>query len=241
MKKPTTEIYSDARILFYDIESTGLQADFGTLLAVGYKWAGDKYVYIPAITDYPTFDADPTDDKRLVADFIEVMKTADMVVTYNGKRFDQPYLYAKCLEHKIEIPPNIPHVDLYQTVRHNMKISRKSLQNVGYHLSLSAEKTPVEGRIWKRASAGHRPSIKYIVDHCAADVELLEEAYHRLKPLVRQHPRVGLLAACRYCGSHNLQRRGRYLAVVAGPKVRIRCSDCGGWESRPANRVGFAK
>jgi uncharacterized protein YprB with RNaseH-like and TPR domain len=221
---------SEPRILIWDLECTGLKADFGTTLVTGYKWLGEKRIYTPSITDYKTFDSDPTDDRQLVKDFIDIFNEADMTVTYFGTGFDRKWLNAKVMEYDLGVLPNTPMVDLFYTVKANMAISRKSLQNVGYFLGLSTEKTPVEGKVWRRASAGHRPSIKYIKDHCRADVAILEEAYLKLRPWVRQHPRLHATASfCRNCGSDHLQSRGRAMTTLVGPRRRLQCQDCGAW------------
>ncbi len=223
---------NEPKILFFDIETTNLKADFGTVLCIGYKWLGKPKVYVPEIREYESWDTDRTDDSGLVGDFLEVYEQADMVVSYFGKGFDCKYLNAKLLEYDLGVLPNTPHVDLFYTVKANLALSRKSLQNVAYHLNLSNEKTPVEGKIWKRAATGHGPSVKYIVDHCRADVLILEEAYLRLRPLVRLHPRVRGYEPCRVCGSDHLQSRGRALTTTKGARYRYQCQDCGAWESR---------
>lgn len=220
-----------ARILIWDLETTHLKADFGTVLCAGYKWLGEKKIHVPAISDYRAFRKDPTNDGPLMKDFLKVYSQADLTITYFGIGFDRKYFYTKLLEHGLEIPFNIPMVDLFFTVKSNMALSRKSLGNVGYFLGLDAEKTPCEGKIWKRAMVGHAPSIKYVVDHCEADVQLLEEAYLRLRPLIRTHPRVEGRSPCRYCGSERLQYRGWALTSLL-PKRKIFCPNCGGWEQR---------
>jgi uncharacterized protein YprB with RNaseH-like and TPR domain len=220
-----------AKILLWDIETTNLKMDFGTILCIGYKWLGENKVHVPAITDYPGWQKDPTNDKKLIKDFIEVYNSADLTVTYFGIGFDRKCINAKALEWGLPLPAPIPMVDLFYTVKGNLALSRKSLQNVGYYLGLSTEKTPVEGKIWRRATTGHAGSIKYIVDHCRADVLILEEAYERLKPLVRQHPRVGEYWQCRYCAGEVI-KRGFTLTTIQKPKQRVQCKNCGGWDLR---------
>ena len=220
------------KILIWDIETSNLNADFGTLLAIGYKWLGDKKTTVLSITDYPQFARDHTNDRQLVKDFLKVYVTADMTVAFNGTLFDRPYLLAKCLEHKLPIPPNIPLQDPYFTSK-SLRISRKSLQNVAYYVRLSQEKTPVEGRIWRRAGAGHKPSIDYIVRHCRKDVAVLEELYIYLRPLMRTHWRLGgTLGQCRFCSSERIQSRGQAMTKNKGEVKRIQCQDCGGWDQR---------
>ena len=228
---------ADPKILFFDIETTHLKADFGTMLAFGYKWSGDEGPTVLSITDYKGWKKDPTDDGKLCRDASKLLEEADMFVTYFGKGFDVKFLNAKMLEHGLPIVPNTAHVDLFYVVKANLALSRKSLGNVGYFLNLNAEKTPVEGRIWKKAMVGDADSIDYIVEHCAADVNLLEEAYDKLKPLVRQHPRIGTIEQCRVCAGNHLQRRGYNVSVLRGPQYRLKCMDCGHWETRAVPKV----
>jgi hypothetical protein len=197
---------------------------------------GEKTVHVPSIMQFPGWKKDATNDKRLVKEFYDVLVSADIWVTYYGKGFDVPYFQAKLLEHGLPYLPNTPHVDLYFTVKSNLAISRKSLANVSWFLRLEAKKTPVDGRSWKRAMAGHAPSIRYVIDHCKADVLVLEEAYMKLRPLVRQHPRVGEFLLCSHCGSHKIQRRGIAMCAGAKQQQRIQCMECGAWSKRPLLR-----
>lgn len=221
------------KILCFDLETTNLKADFGYLLAIGYKFIGDKKATVLKIDHKGN---DPRNfrraEKKLLQDFLRVYLQADVVVTYNGKRFDVPYLNAKYLEYKLGILPNLPHVDHYWTVKNNLGISRKSLQNAAYYLSLSHEKTPVEGRIWVDAMMGDQKALKYIVDHCRADVDLLEELHFTIRGLVRMHPRINGYGACKYCGEHKLGSRGTAITTLKKVKYRFQCKGCGGWDTR---------
>lgn len=213
-----------------------MKADFGTLLCTGYKWLGEDKVHVPCIADRARWKRDPTNDKALVKETYRILSSADMWVSYFGKGFDVKYINAKLLEHGLPVLPNIPHVDLFYTVKGNLALSRKSLQNVAYYLRLRTEKSPVEGRIWKRAMVGHAPSLRYIIRHCRADVLVLEEAYLRLRSLVRTHPRVDGFGPCRYCGGTRLQKRGTVINALRARKQRIVCAECGGWDQRDISK-----
>lgn len=226
------------RVLAFDIESTGLDADFGTLLCVGYKWLGENKVHVVSVLDTPAFKKDPTNDKYVVKEFLKVYKEADVALTYNGILFDRPYILAKTLAYGLEVPPNVPMIDLYFTVKSNLRISRKNLWTVQKFLNLENSKSGVDGKIWRRAAVGHEPSIKWIVKHCKDDVKVLEEAYLKLRPLVRTHYRLSRdLGHCRYCDSSRLQSRGTSVTKNKGPVRRIQCQDCSGWDTRSVNEV----
>ena len=222
----------NARIRFIDIETSHLKADFGTLLCIGHKLLDEKKTHVPTIIDFP--GSNPIDDENITKEAHRVLMDSDVLVSYFGKGFDIKFLQAKFLEHGLPMIPNIPHVDLFYTVKSNLALSRKSLANVAWFLNLDNEKTPVDGKIWKMAMIGDKKAIKYVQEHCKSDVLILEEAYLKLRPLVRLHPRVGGsdLGLCRSCGSTKLQSRGKHFTILANPKRRVQCTECGSWDLR---------
>ncbi len=232
---------SEARILFYDIETTDLDADFGNMVAFGYKFLGDRKARVLSILGTNKFckacgKVDAVDDKPLVAAAHKVLSSADMLVTWYGKGFDAKFVNTRILDAGLPPLPDIPHVDLYFTAKHNLKLSSNRLANIQNFLCLPTHKTPITKREWRRAQAGHVKSIEYIVDHCEKDVDVLEEAYHRLKPYVRTHPRVGHVDDCRVCGG-KVHRRGLALSTLKGPRMRVQCTECGHWETRGIPKV----
>lgn len=192
---------------------------------------GDKKTRVISIGNSKKFEKDRTDDSDVIKEFIEVYNEAELTVTYYGKGFDLKMINSKALEHDLPFPAPVPMVDLFFVVRSNLSLSRKSLQNVGIFAKLKTQKTPVTSDAWKKAATGHKPSIKYVVDHCRADVDLLEEAYLKLRPLSRTHPRVAGWAPCRYCGG-KLNRRGKAISHLKGEQYRFQCTSCRGWETR---------
>lgn len=233
MKKQSKPL-NDAKILLWDIEATGLVADFSTILCIGWKWLHEDKVNLLTIDSYKEFEKDKTNDKPLIKDFLKIYNEADIQVTYNGTRYDVPMILSKTLEHGLEVPPNVPACDLYFTIKSNFKLSRKSLQNVGYYLDLSEEKTPVEGKIWRKAATGDKKSLQYIYTHCRQDVMVLQDLYLKVRPLIRRHPRVGKIQECASCGSTRLHRRGRALDTIAKKdRYRYQCQDCFHWSTRP--------
>lgn len=176
-------------------------------------------------------------EKALVKDVALEFQKADILVSYYGTGFDRPFLNAKMLEYNLPPIVNIPEIDLYYTARHKLAISRKSLANVAYYLKVPNKKTAVEGRLWKAAQVGDRKALREIEKHNIADVEVLRDVYLKLRPLVRTHPRVSGLLPCRFCGGEKLQRRGRIVSHLHQAKQRIFCKSCGGWDSRPLDKV----
>lgn len=227
---------SAPKILIWDLETTNLSADFGSILCVGWKWLGEDKVHIIAINDFPSFAKDPTNERELLREFLKVYDQADISITYFGGlgAFDLPFFQAKILEHSLDLPKKVEMMDLFYTVKSNLKLSSKSLKNVAKFLKLKNQKDmrPLEGKVWQRARAFHEPSLNYVYDHCVDDINCLEELYFRLRPLIRTHPRLG---DCRFCGTGKVVKRG--IAVTrAKPRQRIQCKSCGAWDQIPLPR-----
>lgn len=226
------------KVLFFDIECTDLDADFGNMLAFGYKWAGSSHADVLSLLDTNPLckgcgRVDAVSDKPLVVAAWDVLAKADMWVTWFGKGFDVKFLNTRVLDAGLKPLPPTPHVDLYFAAKCHLKLSSNRLASVQDFLRLPTSKTPLTKRVWRQGQAGHVPSIKYIIDHCEKDVLVLEEAYEKLRPYVRQHPAQGRVGSCRVCRGTHLQRRGK-MATKLGNKMRVQCTDCGAWDTRAA-------
>ncbi len=227
-----------AKIILFDIEATNLDADFGTTLAFGWKEYGKGKAQVISLLDFndrckSCRKVDTKDDVALLGEVYEILADADMWVTWYGIKYDVPFLNTRMLEAGFSPLPNIPHVDLWFTARHHLKLSSNRLANVQDFLQLKDSKTPLTRRVWREAEAGDAKSQEYIVDHCLKDVKVLEGAYERLRPYVRTHPRVAGFGPCRACGSKRMQKRGIAITKLKNEKQRVQCQACGAWDTRP--------
>lgn len=233
----------DPKILLWDIETTHLCANFGTILCVGYQWLDDflaeKDANILSLRSFRGWKKDVTDDSRLVKKLYPILESADIWVTYFGEAvgkwgFDEPYVISKLLEYGLPVLPKTAHVDIYRTARNYLRLHRKSLGVVADFLKVPGVKTEVLPRLWKQAMVGKSEALDYVEDHCRRDVALLGGVYMKLRPYVRTHPRVNGGRPCRVCGSMHLNARGRAITRAKGEQYRVQCQDCGAWENRPA-------
>jgi len=222
-----------AKILLFDIESSNLNADFGRVLCVGYKWHGEKKVKIIRITDSPTFKKDCTDDSYVVGEFQKITEQADMLVSWFGVRFDVPFLQSRLLVHGLPLIPPIPHFDGWWVARKKLKLHSNRLASVQAFLGLPTSKTIIEPNLWVKAMSGNKDAIRYVEDHCYKDVDVLEQAYDRIKTLLPTHANVGMMDdrpdCCAVCGEKgSYERRGTYTSK-AKKVFRFKCSKCGSW------------
>lgn len=224
------------QVITFDIETSSLGADMGFLICAGWRVLGQKKVHCPTIDQFPRFKQDPTDDRDLVQYVGSQLQNADILVGHYSSRFDFPFIQARLIYHRLPPLPPIPHVDTWRLARYKMALQSNGLDNVGRFLEAKGQKTPLNKSTWRRAQAGHRPSIRYIRQHCIADVKITEEAYTRLKVLSTNHPNLNLTddrpSACPICTGGPLQRRGWNIARTS-KKPRYQCVSCGGWSSGP--------
>ena len=218
-------------LTFFDIETTNLNANYGYVLCVAWKHLGERSIHYVSIDQSKSFAKDPTNDADVVFRASKELAKSDIVCGWYSSRFDWPFLQSRLLTHGLPTMPPIPHVDLWRTAKYQMRLNSNRLASVAEFLGLE-EKTPIRSREWIRAMAGKRQSLKYVIDHCKQDIVVLEQAYRKMRPLMKGHPNVNLVdpkeSACPVCGSDAIQRRAFMIASVTRTQ-RYHCQSCGAW------------
>ncbi len=223
---------AEPNILFFDIESTGLNATFGTILCIGYKWSHKPKVHIPTILDYSKQDF--LDDKGLVKAFAAEYEKADFAVGHYASRFDIPMIQSKLLRYGLPPLAPVPLVDTWRVARDTFKFHSNRLATIEGFLGLPHSKTPISFDDWLQAAHGSRKALKQVVEHCRQDILVLEDAFHRMRPWMKNEPNRHLFvsgdqSACISCGSSNLQNRG-YAITRTRKYQRHQCTECGKWQ-----------
>lgn len=170
------------RAACFDLETTGLNADFMGVILVGCVKPYDGPVKIFRRDEYPHWEK-RSDDSRIAKDIYKELLKYDIWVAHNGVCYDINFLRARLAKYGISmLQPKT--VDPVKIARRYFKISRNSLESFGRHHGIYG-KTHVEPDIWNRASLdGDKRAMSYIVEHCVADVKMLEQLTDRVKYLV---------------------------------------------------------
>lgn len=169
---------------FLDIETTGLGADFGHILGACIKPSTSQKIITLRIDDYPGYKKNLCDDKPLVLDIVKEMSKFDVLVHYNGDMFDLPFIDTRLAIHGERRSPLVHSVDLLPLVKRKLRLHSNRLDSVAVALGLDNQKTKLQPMVWQRASHGSKGDLDYIMEHCEADVLVLEEAFRRLKGYV---------------------------------------------------------
>jgi uncharacterized protein YprB with RNaseH-like and TPR domain len=102
------------RLLFVDLETTGLMGGAGTYaFLVGCAWFdGGSF----RVRQY--LMSNPTVERSMLGAIAELAGEAGTVVTYNGKTFDLPLIETRYLFHRLDTPfAGLPHVDMLHPAR----------------------------------------------------------------------------------------------------------------------------
>jgi hypothetical protein len=168
-----------------------------------------------------------------------LLDEADVVVHFNGKRFDMPHINREFLTHQFPPPSPYRQVDLFRTVKSVFKFPRNSLAYVAHELGL-AEKGDTGGfELWLDCMAGDAAAWDRMRDYNCQDVTVTEALHDRLLPWIPSYPSHAAYQGadvCPQCGSPNLVREG-HAYTQGGSYQRYRCSvpACGRW-SRATRR-----
>lgn len=104
----------EGRLLFVDIETTGLSGGAGMyvfLIGCGF-FDGDAFrtrqIFLPSFSD----------EHRLLSEIAALVEDAGAIVTFNGRTFDVPVMEMRYLFHRRESPfGELPHVDMLHPAR----------------------------------------------------------------------------------------------------------------------------
>jgi hypothetical protein len=171
----------------------------------------------------------------------ELMESADVIVHYNGLRFDIPMLNKEFLEAGMNPPSPVKHIDLLRVVKSNFRFVSNKLDYVSQRLGIG-KKTDHEGHeLWLKVMNNDRAAWKRMEEYNKNDVVLLESLYDRLKGWIKQHPNHNAYSAntvCTNCGSSKLHKRGEVRSRTSIFQ-RFQCQDCGAWSrSNKSQKIG---
>lgn len=170
---------------FFDLETTALDADFGQLLCGVIGEYDPQSPEEPGLIKYELDDFDTPegrcDDKGLAVTLREELSRYDLIVSYNGSRFDIPFLNTRLAAEGERGLSAKRHKDLLYVMRYKFRLQSNSLKNVGNFFFGHTVKTDMDKRTWRAAHAGSRTAYNEVIDHCRMDVIELARVWHRVK------------------------------------------------------------
>lgn len=170
-----------------------------------------------------------------------LLEEADVVIHYNGTKYDIPKLNQEFLVFGMSPPAPFQEVDLYKTAKQRFKLLSNSMEYLAKTLGVK-EKGHTKGMsLWTECMDGDPKAWKAMERYNKQDVRVLEDIYGKLRPWVQPHPNLALYVdqekpMCPVCGSTHLQSRGSYYTnTLRYP--RFHCQDCGKWSRGKPNNL----
>jgi DNA polymerase elongation subunit (family B) len=198
--------------------------DSGEVICFAAKWHGQKKVMF-----FSTFH----DGKEaMVKAAHELLTEADVVVHYNGDRFDLPHLNREFIEQGLEPPAPYHSVDLMKAVKRKFRFTSNKLDYVVQKLNLGAKATHTGHQLWRDCLEGKQSAWNMMRKYNKMDVVVTEKLHDKILPWIPNYPSHNLYEnlpdGCPACGSSHLQSRGMARTSM-GSYQRFQCVDCGKW------------
>ncbi len=172
-----------ARTVILDIETTSLEADAGTLVSAGLMSDKGRGEYLEAKRT--------SDEKSLLLKLVKRLESYDVMVTWNGRSFDVPFLTTRLMKHSVDPRPILrkSHIDLADVVKSRLRLTFTYLDHVCDFFQIDRKKGPMGldvPHLYVRALEGDRKAATSIREHCLDDLRATRQVFLKLKPLVEQ-------------------------------------------------------
>jgi DNA polymerase elongation subunit (family B) len=201
------------------------------MLCFSYKWLGKSKIYTHSLREYPGYNRDRENDKRLIKDLWKIFDEADVLIGHNGDRFDIRKTYARFIKHDMKPPAPCKTIDTLKAARRYFQFESNRLNDLGQYLGVGKKLANTGFDLWKRTMEGEDKAWEMMERYNRRDIVLLEKVYLKLRPYMANHPNLELYAekaGCPACQSNNVIRQGSRIAMNRRYQ-RFQCCDCGFW------------
>lgn len=202
------------KLLAFDLETSRLDANRGFIICAAARWVGQREFYTWRIDEGDGYGKTPRsyfNDSHIVAGLIPLLEEADAVLAYYGTGFDVPFVNTRAVANKIKPPSPFTVIDPWKTARSKLKLERNSMAAVAELFDTPHQKQHIPWPEWQRAQFGDSKAIDKLLKYNVQDVRVLEEVYYGIRPLIADHPYLGV--------------------PVVGKSPKLRCPACGSEKS----------
>ncbi|GLU88932.1 ribonuclease H-like domain-containing protein [Agromyces sp. NBRC 114283] len=201
-------------------------ADHGGLLCFAAKWVGEKGVL---------FFSEWEDGRdRMVQAAHDLLSEADVVISYNGDRFDVKKLNNEFLLSGMAPPRPFKSIDLMKSNKARFDLPSRKLDYLVQRTGVGRKTKHTGFQLWLDCMAREPKALALMRRYNEQDVRITEKAYLRLLPWLTNAPHLGMFMrdesfVCPYCGT----KIGSELVGLAHTNVQsydlFQCRRCQGW------------
>lgn len=127
---PVTKLCNREEILFFDIETTGLNSKYCCIYLIGCMYFNNDVL---ECRQY--FSESVEDEKNIIEEFFKFSQRFRKIIHFNGNAFDIPFINERCKKHNLAYDfSTYEMIDLYQTIKPFKKVlnceslSQKSIE-----------------------------------------------------------------------------------------------------------------
>jgi uncharacterized protein YprB with RNaseH-like and TPR domain len=161
----------------------------GELLCYSSKWYGEEAI---------TFDSVMKSQKRhMLQRLTRDLRKADVVVHYNGHKFDMPMINAEFIRNHVPPVLSYHNVDLLKVVRQHFRFPSYKLEYVAQVLGLGGKEKHKGFELWVECMQRDLSAWKTMEKYNIQDVILLEKLYTTLLPWIISTPSRGITKVLR--------------------------------------------
>jgi predicted RNA-binding Zn-ribbon protein involved in translation (DUF1610 family) len=178
----------------------------------------------------------------MLAAAYSLLDEADIVIHYNGEKFDEPRMNQEFAQMGWAPPAPFQRIDLWKTISRRFYLPSQKLDYVLRHFGLGGKQSTGGMRLWIGVLNGDEKDQRKMEDYNRNDVAIMVPLYSKLRPWIIGHPNMNLYTVdddyvfvCPTCGSGDVQRRGEQRTQISLYQ-RYRCNKCGSW-SREGKRT----
>lgn len=232
------------RILFLDIETAPNKAyvwglfnqnishehveSSGYVLCWSAQWYGEREIVYSSNQHQSS--------KRMLAGIYRLLNQADIVVHFNGLKFDIPTLNKEFVQYGYKPPAPYKQLDIYRVCKYTFRFESNKLDAILKTFKIG-EKVRHQGfSLWVGCMNGDAGCWNKMRRYNQHDVRSLVRLYQHILPWIEKHPVVsfarGTKPACPNCGGERVQKRG-VMVAISKLYTRFHCQGCGKWFKGP--------
>jgi DNA polymerase elongation subunit (family B) len=208
----------------------------GRVLCVAAQYVGEKRVHF--------YSEWGDGDYGMAEEIHRLIDEADVLLHYNGDRFDLPWLRNLFLECDLGPTAPIPSIDLYKVVRSQFRFPSNKLAYVAEALGIGSKEDTGGFDLWPAVMGGDRKAQRKMERYCKQDTRLLPPLYERLLPWIPRHPNTllfdGATTGCPACGASGGQQKRGLVRTQVSAFQQYQCQPCGRYYrgGKAVQRVG---
>lgn len=198
--------------------------EHGGMMCFAAKWLGN-----PEVEFYSEFH---DGKQKMIEEAHRLLSEADVVVSYNGDRYDVKRLNNEFLLAGMGPPKPYKSIDLIKTNKQRFDLPSRKLDYLVTQTGVGAKVKHQGFDLWIDCMQGSAKAWETMRRYNVGDVRISEKAYLKLLPWLTNAPHIGMFTtdehSCPYCGGTKLVRDGHHHTNVTSYRL-YQCTNCKGW------------